>query len=292
MARFNSKSPKKSNATGFFIFSAVIALGIGAVGSYYQFRFKNTPDMPTFKTGGNGEVPSVDATKPTAEVNILTPAQPEADPNSYTLKDLKSLPLPTPLPELLNSDESFRKALLAISPNLAPWLNADHLIRKLLLIANDMYQGIRVSRNLSFMRLELPFSVEQTDLGMSMSERSYHRFDKLAEAVNVINPKALALTYQAYRPLAQQVFNELGYPKEVTLEAMIKKMAADILDAPVLEGRVELTRPSVLYKFADPALEALSPAQKQLIRMGPANTRVIQAKLRAFMVEFAALKPQ
>ena len=30
----------------------------------------------------------------------------------------------------------------------------------------------------------------------------------------------------------------------------------------------------------DPALENLAPAQKQLMRMGPRNTKIIQAKLR------------
>ena len=35
------------------------------------------------------------------------------------------------------------------------------------------------------------------------------------------------------------------------------------------------------YAFADPALEDLAPAQKQLLRMGSRNVRTIQASLRA-----------
>jgi hypothetical protein len=34
------------------------------------------------------------------------------------------------------------------------------------------------------------------------------------------------------------------------------------------------------YAFADPKLEGLSRAQKQLLRMGPQNVRAIQGKLR------------
>ncbi len=34
------------------------------------------------------------------------------------------------------------------------------------------------------------------------------------------------------------------------------------------------------YRYVDPKLEALSPAQKQLLRMGPENAQKIQAKLR------------
>ena len=34
------------------------------------------------------------------------------------------------------------------------------------------------------------------------------------------------------------------------------------------------------YRFADPALEALGPVEKHLLRLGPANARAVQAKLR------------
>ncbi len=34
------------------------------------------------------------------------------------------------------------------------------------------------------------------------------------------------------------------------------------------------------YEFADPALESLSDAQKQRLRMGPANAKRVTAKLR------------
>jgi len=36
----------------------------------------------------------------------------------------------------------------------------------------------------------------------------------------------------------------------------------------------------VNYKFADPSLEALSPLQKQLVRMGPTNTKRVQDKAK------------
>jgi hypothetical protein len=36
----------------------------------------------------------------------------------------------------------------------------------------------------------------------------------------------------------------------------------------------------VLYQFTDPRLERLSGAQKQLLRMGPRNVRIVQDKLR------------
>jgi DUF3014 family protein len=37
-----------------------------------------------------------------------------------------------------------------------------------------------------------------------------------------------------------------------------------------------------VYAYVDDSLERLSPAQKQLLRMGPKNQATIQAKLREF----------
>jgi hypothetical protein len=39
-------------------------------------------------------------------------------------------------------------------------------------------------------------------------------------------------------------------------------------------------RALLVYELVDPRLEALSPAQKLLLRMGPANARKVQEKLR------------
>ena len=46
----------------------------------------------------------------------------------------------------------------------------------------------------------------------------------------------------------------------------------------------------MFYTFADPALEGRSAGQKLLIRMGPANARIIKAKLREFRAEIVARK--
>ena len=39
------------------------------------------------------------------------------------------------------------------------------------------------------------------------------------------------------------------------------------------------------YGFADPRLERLTAAQKQLLRMGPANARLVQGSLRTIALE-------
>ena len=53
----------------------------------------------------------------------------------------------------------------------------------------------------------------------------------------------------------------------------------ELLETPVIDGSIALESKSVAYEFADPRLQSLS-AQRQFLRMGPRNMRLIQAKLR------------
>jgi hypothetical protein len=61
-----------------------------------------------------------------------------------------------------------------------------------------------------------------------------------------------------------------------------------LLETPVIDRPIRLVRPVVMYRFEDPKLETLSAAQKQLIRMGPDNTRAIQTKLGEMARELRA----
>ena len=55
-----------------------------------------------------------------------------------------------------------------------------------------------------------------------------------------------------------------------------------MLAVPVPEQPPELVKGVLTYRYADPELEALSPAAKHLLRLGPENAREIQEKLRFF----------
>lgn len=194
------------------------------------------------------------------------------------------------LPELSSSDESFREAIMAISPELAPWLKADHLIKKYVVIANDFSQGLWQEKHMRFLKQPKAFAVEDTGSGPVMSKKSYQRYDKLAAAIAAIDANAALMAYQKFKPLLQQVFAEFGYPAEHPLDDIFLKTAAQIIAAPVIEQPIALEKPSVFYKYADKKLEALSPVSKQMLRMGPKNTRIIQNKVRQLVEVLVNMK--
>ena len=54
-----------------------------------------------------------------------------------------------------------------------------------------------------------------------------------------------------------------------------------LLDTPVVKGPIRVVEAGALWDYADPELEALTPTQKQLLRMGPAHTETLLVWLRA-----------
>jgi hypothetical protein len=54
-----------------------------------------------------------------------------------------------------------------------------------------------------------------------------------------------------------------------------------LLQTPVVEEPVLLRARVLSFRYDREDLEALSPAQKQLLRMGPRNLKLIQDQLRA-----------
>jgi hypothetical protein len=52
-------------------------------------------------------------------------------------------------------------------------------------------------------------------------------------------------------------------------------------ETPIPDGPVAVTARGGVYEFADPRLEALSPAQRLLLRSGPDNARRVQTQLAA-----------
>jgi hypothetical protein len=57
-----------------------------------------------------------------------------------------------------------------------------------------------------------------------------------------------------------------------------------LLQVPAVDGdiRVEQGGEGIGYDYVDARFDALNGAQKQLLRMGPKNIRVIQQQLRGF----------
>jgi len=188
-----------------------------------------------------------------------------------------------PLPALDASDALVRTLLQQLSshPQVATWLTTNDLVRKFTAIVDRIAIGTSPAKVAAFAKPSGPFRVAGSGDALHIDPQSYDRYNTLAAVVDSLDVDGAARAYQRLKPLINQAYRELGYPDE-DFDHKLSMAIARLLDTPVPNGPVALKATSVSYQFADPDLESLSSPQKQLLRMGPHNMQLVQAKLRAF----------
>lgn len=123
----------------------------------------------------------------------------------------------------------------------------------------------------------------------TLSPNNFERYAPLVRVLEKTDAKALAVVYQRLYPLFQQAYEDLGYPGKYFNDRLVEVIDL-LLQTPEITTPIQLTQPKVFYEYADAGLESRPAGQKLLIRMGPANERVIKAKLREFRAEIVKKK--
>jgi len=196
------------------------------------------------------------------------------------LSEQKKLKEKHSLPTLETSDAFFRQALGVISVDLLNWFEVENVISKYIVIVNDLAQNQIVFKHRAFLKPTKAMQVKEDDQGLYLSQESYSRYDHLVNAVVAIDEDKAIQVYFRFKPLFEQVYKTFSYPEEYKLEDVFLKAAANVIGAPIIDSRIALVAHSIRYKFADKKLEQLGDVDKQMIRMGPENTRKIQSTFR------------
>jgi hypothetical protein len=123
----------------------------------------------------------------------------------------------------------------------------------------------------------------QGDL-VTLSPDNFARYAPLMRVLEKTDVKALTVVYERLYPLFQQAYEDLGYPGKYFNDRLVE-VIDHLLQTPEPAGPLQLTQPKVFYEYADADLESRSAGQKLLLRMGPANERIIKAKLRELRAE-------
>lgn len=186
------------------------------------------------------------------------------------------------LPPLAASDDVVRDLVGRLSghPRLVAWLGGDELVHRFVATVDNVAQGVSPRPHLEAAVPEEGFSVVERDGETWIDPESYRRYDTAAAVFTSFDPATAAGLYRRLEPLFDEAYRQLGYPT-ADFDDTLTRAFARLLATPVVEGEVRLTTQGLGWGYADPRLEALTPAQKNLLRTGPANTRRIQGQLRA-----------
>ena len=252
------------NRTEWLLVAVAVAVAAGGV-AYWYLRPGPPPPPPSL------------ATAPEA------PAQAPAAPAPGG---------PAPAPAPVAAGEATRALLEAVSPNPAyrAWLAAGDVLNRWAVVTDNLAEGTSPRRALQPLAPSRPFTVAQRGAVTVIAPESYRRYDLVGDAVASVDVKAFAAAYRALHPMLEAAWRALGDPHG-SLDAVAARALARLAAAPVAEGdlAVEPAGPRV-YLFADSALEAQGPVEKQLLRMGPRNGRIVKEKAAA-LLKALGLKP-
>jgi hypothetical protein len=195
------------------------------------------------------------------------------------------------LPLLDGSDELIRDGVLSLTRHegVNAWLAPNQLIRKFVAFTDNVARGQIAKEPIRSLSLEGTFLVDRiNEKTFELDHSSYSRYTPFVKIAVSIDSRRAAEFYHLLRPLFQIAYAELGYGNQSFDDVMFHSIGR-LLETPVIKGQIRLVQPGVMYKFEDSKLESLSAAQKQLIRMGPENTRLLQAKISEIALELRTI---
>jgi hypothetical protein len=110
----------------------------------------------------------------------------------------------------------------------------------------------------------------------------YRRYDGLVHTVTSIDASSVAKIYRTIRPRLNDAYRR-GGNQNSDVDNALRKSIDILLDTPVVKDPIAIVEDGKAgWEYVDEDLEELLPAQKQLLRMGPANVDRLLVWLRAF----------
>jgi hypothetical protein len=217
-------------------------------------RAPSTPDIPQRQELLEVEVAQVETEVLPASNSAVSFAPPEGD--DLLRQQLEQAGADANLSSLVSNENA-----LDVSAALIDGLSRGVIMRKILPV-DPPKQAFEVE--------------EKTDL-LYMSSSNFTRYDSYADSIAALDSNILINSFHTLRPFYEGAYEQLGLDAGGFDNAVIRTLDV-ILATPEIDEPIELERKSVLYVYADPALEDLSPVQKLLLRMGPENIRRIKQK--------------
>jgi hypothetical protein len=271
MRRRRSPSKRRrsrKSASGVAV-AALLVLGLAAI-FWQRWRGDETPAQQP------PPPPSPQVLERAETVEPPPPAASEASPESAVVAVSTE-----PLPALEASDAFIRAAAREISrhPSFARWLAQEDLIRLFVVSVDNIAEGRTPRKHLPFLRPQAKFLVSGSGSELRIDPSGYRRYDRVADVVSSLDAEGCAALYLRVKPLVQRSYHEMGYPG-LDFDDRLGQAIAELIAVPVAPEAPPLVEEVLRYEFADPDLEALSDAQKHLLRMGPRNVQRIQRKLR------------
>ena len=252
-----SLPPERRRTSALWILFLLLLVAAGGAVYYFYYRPHAVPD---------------------AETSAAKPAAAGRDARAA----LGSDPMKVDLPPIDESDEIVRRLVSALSshPTVSAWLATKGLVRNFTVVVSNIAEEDPPLVHVMRLRPAGRFEVIERNGEMTIDPRTYQRYTPLATAVASIDPEGAARLYATVKPLIEQAHRDLGYGN-TSFDATLERAIVKLLSTPVLRDPVRVEPKGIGYGFEDPRIEALTPAQKHLLRFGPGNGQMVRHSLRS-----------
>ncbi len=271
---WNKTDPEESfRNTVIWVAAAVVAAALVGVGVYYRFHKAHPAPV-----AASAAIPPAATSAPTP-----LPGAQQAPAVQNPVPPAAAAASAKPLPPLNDSDSVVLAALdgLIGHPAVTRFLVPKNIIRRVVVTVDNLPRA-KIAADLRPIQPTAGSTLVDRQGGITLlSARNYARYTPFVDVVSKLDVNSLAQLYFRLYPLFQQAYESLGYPGKYFNDRLVAAIDS-LLATPTVSAPVTLVRPNVFWQYSDPKLEALPAGQKLLIRMGPQNAAIIEAKLRAF----------
>ena len=189
-------------------------------------------------------------------------------------------PVEDPLPRLEESDDAVRDAVGDIPLGTAgqQYLMPGNIIERSASLIYLMAQGDVPYKLLPVSRPKAAFPIRDDGTQVVTDPAGFERYDALTQWLQSLDLESLLSSLEWFIPLFREAWSYYGedpaafdFAVVMTLDLVIATPEIDLSEA-------RLIRKEAVWIFEDPAIEGLAPIQKQVLRMGPENAKILKAK--------------
>ena len=210
--------------------------------------------------------------------------------------EVEVVPIEPPLPSLNESDEWLKIKLPEITwrKELLTLIIDDDMIRRFVVFTDNFSQGIVSYEHSPFILPNVKFTPDTDNANFQNTDQSQNslqgkqnvlqwnaesskRFSSYVDLLRSMDSESLVQWYLEVKPLIDEAYSELGYEDDFT--NTLQDAITRVLDMELPKSSMALIHPSVMYKFANPQLEALPDSDKLLLRLGKDNLLVMKSVL-------------
>ena len=204
--------------------------------------------------------------------DIEEPAPPPPPPPPEVVRE--------PLPRLEESDDAVRDAVgdIPLGTIGQQYLIPGNIIERSASLIYLMAQGDVPYKLLPVSRPKAAFPISDDGTQVVTDPAGFERYDAMTQWLQGLDLAALLSSLESFIPLFREAWSYYGEDPAAFDMAIVTMLDLVIATPEINLSEARLIRREAVWIFEDPAIEGLSPIQKQVLRMGPANAEIVKAK--------------